>query len=78
MNDRYIDETVEDLEAYIDRLTERVKSAEELARNMNRRNCGELADTIADIDRVCGRIRTVAAAWEAKTWEIINSGKVGA
>ena len=78
MNERYIDDMVEDLEAYIDRLTERVKTAESLARNMNRRNCGELADTIADIDRVCRRISTVSGEWEAKAWEVINSGKVGA
>ena len=70
MDDRYIEETVENLEAYIDRLKERVQTAATLARSVTFRTKGELADTVADIRRVSGKISDIGREWEHKVWEL--------
>lgn len=59
-----VDHIVEELEAYADRLVERIARAKELADNPTRFNRGEYLDTIADIDRVSRRIDALATMWE--------------
>lgn len=59
-----VDDIVEELEAYADRLAERIARAKELADNPTKFNRGEYLDTIADIDRVSRRIGDFATLWE--------------